>query len=517
MLPRPRWGLPLLLALLLAPRHGGAAAVDIAAWEFETDPHDVGATERWFSAQARPTLARNISSAATWQAQGVGKLGGYNGVGWYRAQLAVPPIPPGGSAWLWIGGAPGGVLRSANVYANAVHVGRHVGYLAPLEMELPPAALSSGGGSLTLTVAVDSRWNRTEDPLWASGALGTCFSFGGCGGMIGTAQLRVRERAWIEDSVHTSCADAGGGAWRCSVGLALLGVLKASDRVALSVCESTGDGCVSAAPAAAKSSGRMTLSVMIPAAKLWVPGTRQAQASLYLANLTLSGGDGRPIATTLTRFGVRSLSTDGPRILFNGEPLFLRGFGDDGQYGFSGAPPMDKGFYTAQLEEVRRLGFNYIRCASTKRFLHAREVLSPDSHPRPLVFGQVSHAPDARRLSRGRGRARLPDPARVRNVLRVPDAVCADGGQRRCAQHVQQLVRQHRAPTAAPPLGLWLHAVQRDLVGRARRRAVRRALPLRQAARPRAAVLVSALLIDRCCVWAALRRGPQQRPCGQVD
>ena len=98
MLPRPRWGLLLLLALLLGPRHGGAAAVDIAAWEFETDPHDVGATERWFSAQARPTLARNISSAATWQAQGVGKLGGYNGVGWYRAQLAVPPIPPGGSA-----------------------------------------------------------------------------------------------------------------------------------------------------------------------------------------------------------------------------------------------------------------------------------------------------------------------------------------------------------------------------------------------------------------------------------
>ena len=52
MLPRPRWGLPLLLAPLLGPRHGGAAAVDIAAWEFETDPHDVGAAERWFSAQA---------------------------------------------------------------------------------------------------------------------------------------------------------------------------------------------------------------------------------------------------------------------------------------------------------------------------------------------------------------------------------------------------------------------------------------------------------------------------------
>ena len=71
-------------------------------------------------------------------------------------------------------------------------------------MELTPAV--GPGGTLTLAVAIDSKWNRTEDPLWASGALGTCFT-GGCGGMLGNARLQIRQRAWIEDSVTTSCVD----------------------------------------------------------------------------------------------------------------------------------------------------------------------------------------------------------------------------------------------------------------------------------------------------------------------
>jgi hypothetical protein len=93
----------------------GARSISITAWEFELDPQDVGVRERWFSSRARPTLARNITSPGVWQAMGVGKMGEYAGVGWYRQQVALPPLPPGGSLWLWIGGAPGGVLRSANV------------------------------------------------------------------------------------------------------------------------------------------------------------------------------------------------------------------------------------------------------------------------------------------------------------------------------------------------------------------------------------------------------------------
>ena len=378
--------------------------LDSTPWDFEADPLDVGVAQKWFSTQARPQLARNLTSPGAWQAQGVGnetelEFHQYEGVGWYRKALAVGPIPKGSSVWIWIGGAPGGVMRSANVWANGVHCGRHVGYLEPLEIELT-AALTSGGGKLVLAVAIDSRWNRTEDPLWGGGSMwnsggpgsgggagahvpttpasgGDGYSFGGYGGMIGHARLLVRQRAWIEDSVHITCTDAGGGAWQCAVKFALVGQVEAADRVSLAICEcgggSSGGGsssnssgapadCISGAQTAANAS-RMMLTLTIPDAKLWAPGTQAAQAALYAANLTLSldGSGDQPPTTSSTRFGVRSLSMDGPRILFNNEPLFLRGYGDDGQYGFTGAPPMDKGYYLSQLQDMKSLGYNFIR------------------------------------------------------------------------------------------------------------------------------------------------------------
>ena len=74
-----------------------------------------------------------------------------------------------------------------------------------------------------------------------------------------------------------------------------------------------------------------------------------------------SGSGAVQLDTKLTRFGVRSVDTYGPRILFNGEPLFLRGYGDDANYGFTIAPPMDKNYYINQLQGMKQLGYNFVR------------------------------------------------------------------------------------------------------------------------------------------------------------
>ena len=238
-------------------------------------------------------------------------------------------------------------MRSATVWANGVQVGRHVGYLEPVELDLTAAVAAGGGGKVVLAIAVDSRWDHAADPLWGAGSMwnpggvgsggygGDGYSFGGYGGIVGNARLLLRQRAWIEDSVHPSCADAGGGAWNCTIGFAVAGTTQPSDRVGVTLCEWDGDDgragrrvplvCVTAAAevVAAPVGVRHTLGVTIPAARLWSPGTPAAQANLYVANMTLRGADGLS-TTRATRFGVRSLSVDGPRILFNGEALFLR-------------------------------------------------------------------------------------------------------------------------------------------------------------------------------------------------
>ena len=246
---------PLALAVIACSQ---PVDLDAAPWEFEADPLGIGVAEQWYSAQARPHLARTITSPGAWQAQGVGNgtqlmHHQFEGVGWYRKTLTVTTVPEGGSVWLWIGGAPGGVMRSANVWANGVHCGRHVGYLEPLEIELTPALTRTSTNTrtrtnastttLVLAVAVDSRWNHTEDPLWGGGSMWNWawdgYNFGGYGGMIGHAKLLTRQRAWFEDSVSVGCKVSGAsGAWQCTVKFALVGgPLSPEDRVSLTVCE----------------------------------------------------------------------------------------------------------------------------------------------------------------------------------------------------------------------------------------------------------------------------------------
>jgi hypothetical protein len=113
--------------------------------------------------------------------------------------------------------------------------------------------------------------------------------------------------------------------------------------------------------------GAVVLNMTMRTPRLWVAGTR-GQAHLYTLTLTMISsqqrgtvlGDGDGDMRSI-RFGVRSLELKGHKILHNGERLFLRGYGDDAQYGTTLMPPMDKSFYVHQLRSMKGLGFNFVR------------------------------------------------------------------------------------------------------------------------------------------------------------
>jgi hypothetical protein len=300
-------------------------------------------------------------------------------------------------------------------------------FVLQVEMQVPATALV-GKTSLVLALAVDSRWNRTEDPLWGAGSFwnqggageggvgGDGYSFGGFGGIVGHAEVQLRERAWIDDSIHVTTTQSQNGTWQVAIALELTGTVDTTDVVTLSVCGWNFEmlnGCLFASTSAPlRSHSRVQLAVSIAAARLWVPGTTSNTADLYLANVTLTNPSTGPIVsldTRSVRFGVRSIDTDGPRIVFNGEALFLRGYGDDGQYGVSMAPPMDKGFYLAQLRMMKALGYNYVRykdpisltlswCLAI--FLRAEQQQL--THSRCATPSQVAHAFNAHGVFRRR-------------------------------------------------------------------------------------------------------------------
>eukprot|EP01052_Picozoa_sp_SAG31_P041791 SAG31_NODE_6437_length_2018_cov_14.547160_1_plen_277_part_00 len=137
----------LLLPLLRATMASPSSEVDLdGMWDFEADPDGVGVAQRWFDALAKPRLAERIAVPGAWQsfadgARGVGAetpllRRQFSGVGWYRRLVDVSSKPDGATCWLWLGGAPGGVMRKADVYSNSQHIGRHVGYLDPVEVQV---------------------------------------------------------------------------------------------------------------------------------------------------------------------------------------------------------------------------------------------------------------------------------------------------------------------------------------------------------------------------------------------
>ena len=64
--------------------------------------------------------------------------------------------------------------------------------------------------------------------------------------------------------------------------------------------------------------------VRMPGVRLWSPDTPR----LYTARIRLmaAGSERDRIAE---RFGMREITTRGSQLLLNGQPLYLRGFGDD--------------------------------------------------------------------------------------------------------------------------------------------------------------------------------------------
>eukprot|EP01052_Picozoa_sp_SAG31_P042569 SAG31_NODE_6800_length_1881_cov_1.253363_2_plen_323_part_01 len=253
-------------------------------------------------------------------------------------------------------------------------------------MQLPCESTSL----LSVAVAVDSRWNVTEDPLWGSGswwnkpgfgcrpgsgaapfvngtavcAGGDGYSFGGYGGIVGHARLLFRQPAWVADSVHVRSAPAAAGSadWVSTVSFAVADSgsgLPAGLQATVEVCSwnDRSAPCVRATVVPKPPRERTEVSLTIKNARLWWPGIPGAKiANLYTANISLSIGGSRII-----RFGVKQMTLEGWKIMMNGQRIFLRGYGDDAAYATTAAPPTDRGYYDTTLQSMRDLGFNFIR------------------------------------------------------------------------------------------------------------------------------------------------------------
>jgi hypothetical protein len=343
------------------------------SWQFETDPEDAGVRERWFEGGRQ--FKRQIQVPGAWNTQGIEfdtreqlqrylakpveeKLRGpgteadrlfhvYPGPGWYRRVVPVPESWRGKAIWLKFGG----VHRNADVWIDGKHVGTHIGYVVPFEYDV--TKLVAPGEDATITLRVDARRNRDIDPLM--GCMDTLdFLYLTWGGVHRKVSLEATGDTWIDDVFVVPHVLQEEAAVRVSPGHTSDAVRRQL-RAVVEVLDQQGKPVAAGEkPLSADSPAAVTLK--LPGAKLWSP----SQPHLYAARVTLLDGENR-LDEKRVRFGMREFRVEGRKFLLNGQPIFLRGYGDDCIYPNTIAPPADQEEYRRRFRIVKDFGFNYAR------------------------------------------------------------------------------------------------------------------------------------------------------------
>ncbi|MGH9696124.1 MAG: glycoside hydrolase family 2 TIM barrel-domain containing protein, partial [Bryobacteraceae bacterium] len=188
-----------------------------------------------------------------------------------------------------------------------------------------------------------------QQPLLPTGMLNYIANWGG---FYGGVYLESTDRTWIESTrisshvakrlltVAVQLETTGPKSAPVTVRVSAHGTSKSSEPIELTT------GKVQEA----------TVQLEMPYAPLWSP----EHPSLITASVEILR-DAKRIDRKEERFGFRTITTRGNRLLLNGQPIYLRGYGDDNVEVLTGFPPASRAVYVQRLSLAKSFGFNAIR------------------------------------------------------------------------------------------------------------------------------------------------------------
>lgn len=224
-----------------------------------------------------------------------------------------------------------GVQNAVSVWINDTYLGRHEGYSAEFEFEIPSGILNIGENTVFMSVSNHRLKGYDGEPVTGltSRAANEC-----TGGVTGDVEIRFYSSP-LRDAIIFVADDCS----KIDVKTVLTEPIKFDweiyDGECLIKCgSSTGE-----------------FSAQTDGLERWSP----ENPKLY--TLKIIYGD-----TVLTReFGVRRLLADGVHFRLNGVPYYLRGICEHCYFPETVHPNHDKTFYRNLIKKVKSLGFNFIR------------------------------------------------------------------------------------------------------------------------------------------------------------
>jgi beta-glucuronidase len=293
--------------------------VDLSGfWDLRFDPHGEGRQAGW---PAGVPGGRPAAVPASWNDQ-FEEGRDYLGDAWYQTRFDLP--------WGWQAGGQRLCLRfgSANYLAeawlNGARLGVHEGGHLPFEFEITSHVRPQGN---RLVVCVNGELGPDRVPPGNIPARGPdsfaqanfppgSFDFFPFCGLHRPVLLTAAPVEGLADvTVTTELAGRDG---RVKVSLNRAGGDSARARVSVSGA----DLAAGVAAEAAFSGDRAELELTVPGARLWSPRS----PALYDLEIDLSHAGAVFDRYTLP-IGLRTVAVDGDRLLLNGQPIYLRGFG----------------------------------------------------------------------------------------------------------------------------------------------------------------------------------------------
>lgn len=225
----------------------------------------------------------------------------------------------------------GGVQNAVSLWINGKYLGRHEGYSAEFEFEIPNDLLKKGENEIFMSISNHRLEGYDGEPVvgLTSRAANEC-----TGGITGDLEIRFYQSALRDVYLYV--------AEDCSKIDATVIATESTD-----VKWEVYDGSTLITSGAAKDKFEFATVDF----EKWSP----ENPKLYTLKL-ISG------KSVLTRaFGVRRLLPDGVHMKLNGHPYYLRGVCEHGYFPLTVHPDHDRDFYRNNIKKMKEVGFNFMR------------------------------------------------------------------------------------------------------------------------------------------------------------
>lgn len=359
--------------LLRPQRNAHREVLDTSGlWRFQLDPREEGEAAGWSRALPAP---RPIPVPCSWNDL-FDDAKDHLGLAWYQTELWVPAAwREGRRVFLRVGSAN----YAAKVWINGAAVAEHLGGHLPFEAEVT-AALAWDRPN-TVSIAVENKQLLGRVPPGpgpggggVAGVLGgypaTTYDFFPYAGLHRPVLLHaVPAAAHIEDVTAATRIEGRDGV--VDVTVATSGGYAGRGRARLGDAEAE----------LAFRAGTAQATLRVPSARFWGP----RDPHLYPLAVTLTDAQGRGTDSYALDIGIRTVEVRGDRLLLNGEPIQLKGFGKHEDFPLHGRG-LDLAAWVRDFELLRWTGANSFR---TTHYPYAEEAMELADRLGVLVINEI--------------------------------------------------------------------------------------------------------------------------------